>query len=66
MCKNGRHVQVRCEVDAAPVLLVKRTTPLVQPALDYVEATMRIPHAHESWKVRSMLHACPTSDICST
>lgn len=51
-------MQVRFEVDAAPLLLVKRTVPLPQPALDYVEATMRMPKAHESWKVRLCCHPC--------
>lgn len=56
LCSGGmkvhrQHMQVRFTVDAAPMLLVKRTTPLSQPALGYVEATMRTPGANESWKV---------------
>ena len=46
---------MRCEVDAAPLLRVMRTAPLPQPAVDYVEAIMRIPEAQEAWKVRELL-----------
>ena len=42
---------MRCEVDAAPLLLVTRTAPLPQPAVDYLGAVMRAPQAREAWKV---------------